>query len=175
MNICRAVARSSSLGPGRPARERVHGAAIERRGRRDVFRPLEAALDLERHDAETRELGHQRARFEILGREQIRAIAEIAQDAVDHELVGQPASLRARAAVRAAAANRLARQALSRVGDAKSAVHEHLELDIGRAANGGDVVERQLAREDDAIGSSVAREEHASGVGAGHLRRSVNR
>ena len=93
---------------------------------------------------------------------------------VDHELVGQPARLRASAAVGAASADGLAREALPRVRDAERAVDEDLELDVRRAGDGRDVLERQLAREDDAIGPAIAREKHARGVGARHLRRRVD-
>ncbi len=53
-------------------------------------------------------------------------------------------------------------------------MHEDLELDVGRADNRSNVLERQLARKDDAVGPAIARQNHARGVGARHLRRRVN-
>ena len=153
----------------------LRGPSVERRRRAHVLRPLQAPLDLQRVDPEPSELGHQRAGLEVLGREQIRAVAEIAPHPVDDHLVGQPAGLRARAAVGAAPADRLAGQALPRVRHAERPVHEDLHLHVGLGADGGDVSQRQLTREDHAADAQLARELDRRCVGARHLRRRVHR
>jgi hypothetical protein len=76
--------------------------------------------------------------------------------AVDDELVRHAAALRALAAVRRAAAPRLARQALAAPRHAQRAVHEDLELEVGAAPELADLVDRELARHDDAADSRAA-------------------
>ena len=140
----------------RPARRRAQrasdGAAVERGRRRDVLGALEAALDLERATRRARtSRGTSAVASRSSGESRYARSPRSRTHAVDDELVRQPARLGARAAVRAAAADRLARQALARVRDAERAVDEHLELDVGvLGADRRDVVERQLAREDHA-------------------------
>ena len=126
-------------------------------------------------DAELRQLRHERARLEVLGRQEVRAVAEVAQHAVDHELVRQAARLRARAAVGAAAADGLAGQALARVRDAERAVDEDLELRRRSRArmaamSSSDSSRARMTR----VAPSDARELDAGGVGARHLRRGVD-
>jgi hypothetical protein len=110
------------------------------------------------------------------GREQEGAVAGVARLAVDDEGVREPAGLRACAAVGAAAADGLAGEALARVRDAERAVHEYLER-VCRWPRGWlrDVVEGELAREDDARGAEGGGELHRARVGAGHLRGGVHR
>ena len=65
---------------------------------------------------------------EVLGGKQITLVAEIAGLAIDDEFVGHAAGLGTLAAVRAALTERLAREALPRVGDAEGAMYESLEF-----------------------------------------------
>ena len=96
------------LGRGLTDGER-HGAAVLRDRRGDVARALEPALDLQRRDADLGECGYRIEADEILGREEILDLAEIADVTIDDERVGQAAGLRALPAIRRATAPRLAR------------------------------------------------------------------
>jgi len=160
--------------PAVPRHRSVHRTPIEARGSRDVLGPLQAPLNLDRCHAELDELRHESARLEILGRQQVGAIPQLLQHAVDHQLVRQPARLRARPPVRAPPSDGLARQALPRVRDAQGAVHEHLELRLRLRSDRRDVVERQLARQDHARRAERPRELHRPRVGTRHLRRRVD-
>ena len=104
----------------------VDAAAIQARRRGDVVRALEAALDLERAHAELDQTRYGGARFQILRREQVGALAELPQHVVDHELVRKAAGLGTSATVGAAAADGLTGQTLPRVRHAQRAVDEHL-------------------------------------------------
>ena len=131
---------------------RVDGLAVGLRRRGDVRAALEPALDLERDHARRRSAASIRSyaarscglsRYARSPRSRARAVH-------DH-LVGQPAGLGALAAVGAAAAERLARQALAAVRDAQRPVDEHLHRHVGRGGHLADVVERQLAGQDDPL------------------------
>ncbi|OGQ11151.1 MAG: hypothetical protein A2138_26285 [Deltaproteobacteria bacterium RBG_16_71_12] len=54
-------------------------------------------------------------------------------------------------------------------------MHEHLELDVGGGADGRQLGERQLARHHDARGTEARGQRDRRRVGAGHLRRGVQR
>jgi len=77
------------------------GAILGDRGG-DVVRALEPAFDLERRDAEVGEAGDGVEPDEILGRQEVGEVAEIALVAIDDQVVRQPAGLRTLAAVRRA-------------------------------------------------------------------------
>ena len=69
-----------------------------------------------------------------------------------NELVGQPTGLRAHAAVsRAPSGGEAGKEANARVAKADGAVGEHLELDVHRVVDRGDLVNRKLAGERDAV------------------------
>ena len=74
------------------------------------------------------------------------AIAEVAERAVDDELIRQPARLRARAAVGAAAAPSLGRIALPGISDAESAVNEDFKITAGLFKDFADFRELRLTR-----------------------------
>ena len=111
------------------------------------------------------QIGNEGARLEVLRGEQVGAVAEIAQDAVDDELVGEAASLGAGAAVGAPAADAsLVRHCPEYA--TQSAPCTKTSARRGLPADGRDVVERELAREDDAVAPS----ERASSHGAASVQ-----
>ncbi len=132
LNVC---ARSSSSRRGsanaRAAELRVDRLAVGLRGRGDVRPALQPPFDLERDHARVDERVDQVERRQVLRTEQVRAVAEFALLAVHDHLVGQAARLGALPAVRAAAAERLAREALPAVRDTQSPVNEHLHRRVG--------------------------------------------
>ena len=113
---------------------RIEGPAVVPRDVGDVLGRLEPAFDLEAAHAGVDELRHERVRGQILRAQQIFDIAQIDVFAVADQVVGQPAGLGTLAAVRAAAAERFAGQALAGIGHAQRAVDEHFELDRRLAA-----------------------------------------
>ena len=100
-----------------------------------VLRRLEAALDLQAGDAQLDQSRNQVVSRKVLGAQKILSLPEIHGLAVADDLVGHPAGLGALAAVRRAAAQRLAGQALARIGHAECAVHEDLDRQSGLTAN----------------------------------------
>ncbi len=123
----------------------VHGLAVGVRGQRDVVGVLVAAFDLQRGHADSTISGIWRSDEQIAGREQIAGVAQRFDAAIHDQFVGQPASLRALAAIGAAAAPGLRGEALPGVGDAQRAVNEDLQLAIGLRGDRADLVERQFA------------------------------
>src|SRR3954468_18611733 len=111
------------------------------------MRALQSAFDLKARDTQAREVADEVIRRQILRAEQVRLISEIARTSVHDQLVGQTTSLRALAAVGAAAAEGFAGQALPAVGDAQRAVNEDFQLHQGALPNLRDVFDRELARE----------------------------
>ncbi|OQB92401.1 MAG: hypothetical protein BWX86_01839 [Verrucomicrobia bacterium ADurb.Bin122] len=156
----------------------VEGLAVHARDAGDVLRGFEAALDLERGDAEAHELGQQVDAGEVLRAEQVFAVAERDELPIAEELVRQAAGLGALAAVGGAAAERLAREALAGVGHAEGAVHEDLQRErrggLGRL-DGGEVGEGVFAGEHDELRAELAGKLHAGGAGDRHLRGGVDR
>ena len=152
----------------------IHGLAIGGGGQRDIIGVLVAALDLERGDADLHDLGHLVQRVEVARREQVARVAQRLQAVVHDQLVGQAAGLRALAAVGAAPAPRLRREALAGVGDAERAVHEHLQLASRSGCGWRDVVERQLAGQHHAAHAELLRQVDALGAGDAHLRAAVD-
>lgn len=158
----------------RPLLHPVEEIAVRLGDGRHVLRLLLPALDLETHDAGVGDLGEMVVRAEVLRRNQIAAIElgvvlDVGEDVV------LAARLRARAPIRAPLRDHAGHVALSGVGDAERAVHERLE---SKRRNGGanraDVVERVLARKDDAIDAELPHHFGSALVVHGHLRRPVN-
>ena len=106
--------------------------------------------------------------------EEVLDVAHVTDVAVDDEAVGKAARLRALASVGGPAAPRLAGKTLAGVGDAERAVDERLHLRLGAVADGGDLAHAQLATDDDALASELAREFGALGGGDGHLGGTVD-
>ena len=79
------------------------------------------------------------------------------------------------AAVRAAAAERFAREALARIGDAQRPVDEHFELDRRLAADRANFWDRELAGQHHALDAELLGRANAFAAGERHLRRSVDR
>jgi hypothetical protein len=94
---------------------------------RDVFGALEPALDFQGGDSDAHEVGQHLKSREILRAQQIAAVAEVDGAAVGDEFVGHAAGLGAFATVGGAAAERLAGEALTGVGDTERAVDEDFE------------------------------------------------
>ena len=124
----------------------VEQAAVNLRHAEDVFRRLHAPLDLERFRPGGKQLGNAACHRQVFQTERIIPA-----------FVGQPAGLRAHAAVAAAPAHHAAEQALPAVADAERAVDEGLDLDRRRFAERGEIFARQLARGDHAC-KAVCRE-----------------
>ncbi len=150
------------------------GTAVLRDRGRDVGRALEAALDLETRDTGLGERGHDVEPDEILRRQQVLDLAEVAHGAVEDERVGQAARLRALAAVRRAPTPRLRRQALATPRDTQRAVHEDLELDRSARPVAADLVDGELARHDDARQPELAEQADRERARRGHLGRRVD-
>jgi hypothetical protein len=147
--------------------------AIVRDGRRDIGRTLEPPLDLQRRDADVGERLDRVAAREILRRQEIFDVAEITLALVHDELVGQATRLRTLPAVRAAAAPRFGRQALPRPCDAQRAVNEHLEGNRRALGVRADLVDRELAWDDDAREPELGEQRRGERRGRRHLRRTV--
>ena len=152
----------------------VHRLAIGSGSERHVIGVLVAALDLERGDADFADLRDVAERVEIAGREQVARVAEGLDFAVHDHLVGQPAGLRALAAVGAAPAPGLARETLPGVGHAQRAVDEDFEFAIGSLADGAYFGEREFARQRHPVDAETLRQSHAFGRGHAHLRAAVD-
>ena len=93
----------------------------------DVLRGFQSSLDLEADDTafdQLRDVVHGR---QILRGEEVATVAEIAQGAVDHKLVGHAAGLGALAAVGTPLTERLAGETLAGVGDAERPVDKDLQ------------------------------------------------
>ncbi len=119
----------------------------------DVLGALHAALDLETGDAGFEQVGKQVVGRQIARGQEILELLVAARGvaaAVDDQIVGQPAALRALAAVGAAMLQSLAGQALAAPAHAKGAVDEALQLQIGVLCELVDLVDGQLAGQDDA-------------------------
>jgi hypothetical protein len=111
----------------------VEGRAVDAGDVGDVLGALEPAFNLERGDAGPDEVGQHVETGKVLRAEQVAAVAEVHGPAVGDKLVGHAARLGAFAAVGGAAAEGLAGEALSGIGDAERAMHEDLEWHGGRA------------------------------------------
>lgn len=105
----------------------VDGFAINAGDGGDVFGRFEATLDFERGNARLDELGDEIDGGEILRREQVAFFAQIAELAIDDELVGHSARLSAFATVGGALPERFGGEALPRIRDAERAVNEDFE------------------------------------------------
>ncbi len=144
----------------------------------DVFGPLHPALDLEAGDAGGEQLGQEVVCGQIARREEILELLVAAGRlgrAVDDQIVGHAAALRALAAVRAAVLERLAGQALSAPAHAERAVHEALELEIRLRGHRADLLDGELAREDHARDTQRTRHRGRLGRRDGHLGGRVQR
>ena len=181
---------------GAPLDGRVQGTAVLVDDVGDVLGPLHAAFDLEAAHAGVDQLGKQIVGGEIARAEQIvelgvgcsarsrsarrgrspllRPPRELLA-AVEDQPVRHPAALRALAAVRAPMLQRFARQALPRPAHAQGSVDEALELEIGALREEPDLLDGQLARQDDAGDPELLRDTGSLGAGDGHLRRGVER
>ena len=139
-----------------------------------ILGPFEPPLNLEAGDAGGDEFGHLLHRHQVLRREQILGIAEIVLLAVEDEVVGQAAGLRALAAVGAAAAPGLARETLAAVGDAEGAMHKDLDL---HGRGGGDLFDLgdgEFACEHHPLHAQAGGPGAALRGGDGHLRGAVD-
>ena len=108
----------------------VDGFAIGLGDGGDVFWGFESAFDFEAADAEGDELGDFIDGGEVLWREQVTFVAEVAEFAIDDHLIGHTAGLGALAAVGAAATERFGGEALAGVGDTESTVDEDFEREF---------------------------------------------
>ena len=157
----------------------VEGRAVDARDAGDVLGGLQAAFDLEGGHAGAHEVGQHIEAREVLGTEQITAVAQWDLFAVGDEVVGQPAGLGALAAVGGTAAERFAGEALAGVGDAKCAMDEHLERQrhLGGGLGGIDLCnirEGVFPGQHHELGAEIAGERHAGGACDGHLRGAVD-
>jgi len=100
---------------------------------------------------------------------------EIDVTAVADQFIGEPAGLGALAAIGAAAAERLAGQALSRIGNAQRAMDKHLQLERRLPTDGGDLRDGEFAGEHHPLHSQGFGEADRLGAGEGHLGGRVER
>src|SRR5262245_24800609 len=106
-------------------RDGVDGVAIRFRRGRHVVRALESALDLETNDSCFDQIGDEFVSREVLWAQEVCTIAKIADLTVGDKLIRQPARLCTLATIGATTAEGFAREALSRVSNAKRAVNEY--------------------------------------------------
>ena len=140
----------------------------------DVLGRLEPALDLQARHAQLDQLRDQVVRGKVLRAEEILSLVQVHELAVADDLVGHPAGLGTLAAVRRAAAQGLAGQALAGVGHAERAVDEDLDGHVRLLADLADLVQRQLAGEDDPRAAQLLRQPEPLGAGDRHLGRGVD-
>ena len=153
----------------------IDGRAVGLGGGGNVLGALEPALDLEAANAGAGQLGDHVVGGKVLRAEEIGFIAEVADRAVDDEVVRQSAGLGALAAVGAAPAERFAGEALAAVGHAEGAMDEDFDRQIGGRADLKDVADRQFAGKNDALHAKSADKFDAQGLGEGHLCRAMDR
>ena len=145
-----------------------------------VVRAFEPALDLERRDPaaglshDRRERADHVGADQVLGRQQVLDLAEVARLAIHDQAVGQAARLRALTAVRRPAPPRLGGQALATPRHAQRAVDEHLERDRGPGRVGADLVDRQLARDHHPGQAEVRQQPDGERARRGHLGGGVD-
>src|SRR5262245_12423005 len=111
----------------------------------DIFSSLQTPFDLERRHTQVDQARDQVISGQVLRAEQVLNVFEINKLSVADDLIWYAAGLRTFATIRRPAAKRLARQALTRISDAKRAVHEHLDREIDRLADSMDFGKCQLA------------------------------
>ena len=170
---------------------RIDGGTVRAGDTRGVIRRFVAALDLERGDTRPDKLRNVLDHAHILGVVQIGAASvlldreELARALLLHERIVPAARLGARAVVGIAAGHVLRDKAAAGVRNAHRAVYERLDLKLlrGLCADLGDLLERKLAREHDALRALLRPEVRRlvvedAGLGGdvnGHARRVLSR
>ena len=105
----------------------IEGLAINPRNAGNVFRRLQATLDLQRGHSDANEVGQNLEAGEVLRAEQITFVAEGNLEAVRDQVVRQTAGLGTFAAVGGASAEGLTRETLAGIRDTEGAMHKHLK------------------------------------------------
>jgi hypothetical protein len=139
----------------------------------DILGRLESSFDFEAGDAGSYEVGYEGVRGQVLRAQQIFYVAEIDVFAVADQVIWQAAGLGALAAVRAAATERFAREALAGIGYAQRAVDKRFEFDCGLTADRLDFGDREFAGEDHALDAEFRCGTDAFAASECHLRRGV--
>ena len=152
----------------------VESPAVGVCDRRHVFRALEAAFHLQRVHADFFELFKPREGAQVARAEQVlrRCIAVFL--AVNEDAVGEPATLGALPAVRAAAAEVFAGEALPRIAHAERPVNEHFEFERSRALDGRNLLYRKFAGEHRAVEPDGFYQVHGLSACKRHLRARMN-
>ena len=150
------VARSERDRPAGPGR--VDRLAVVARDVGDVLGRLEPPFDLQAGDAQLDQLGDQVVGRQILGAQEILDVVEVDEPAVADDLIRHAARLGALAPIRRPAAERLAGQALSRIGHAERTVDEDFQGKVDRPADAADLGQRELAGQDDSRATQLAGE-----------------
>ena len=119
-------------------------------------------------------LGDQVVGGQVLGAQKVLDVVKIHEPAVADDLIRHAARLGAFAPIRRPASQRLAGQALPRIGHAKRTVDEHLQGKVDRPADAADFRQRQLASEDDSRAAELAGELNPFLAGDRHLGRRVD-
>ena len=150
-----------------------HALAVQRRAvclrhHRDILRPLHAAFDLEGRHAHPLEIAQIFNKTVVLQAQRIPVLVETAI------AVRQAARLRTLSPVARTAADHPRQIALPGIAHAERAMHEYFDLDRASAADGRDLLARQLPREHHAAASQLRRRDHALERMNGHLRRGVD-
>jgi len=135
----------------------VHELAVVRGGVLDIGHVLEPALDLEGADAGLDQHPQVGALVVVLHRQQVLVVGDDAAGLV-FQRVGQAAGLGAFAAVGAAPGVGVADVALAAVGHAQCAVDEEFQGGVGTGGDPADLLQAQLARQDDLREADVAQE-----------------
>ena len=154
---------------------RFERLAIGRRRHRDILRALQPPFDLQAADPGRQQLGHQVPRRQVLRTQQVRLLPQVAQLAINNQLIRLPARLGTLPAVRAPPPQRLAGQALAAVGDTQGPMDEDLDFGAGLLGNPSDLGNRKFPRQDDPFDPQFPHEFHPAGVGQRHLGGTMNR
>src|ERR1700748_1343582 len=105
----------------------INRSTINSGDRRHIFRRLQASFNLETGHPQSDQFRDLFDPGKILRREQKSLFTKILRPAIHEQLIGQTTCLSALATVRAALAERLAGQTLSRICDTERAVDKNLD------------------------------------------------
>ena len=111
---------------------------------------------------------------QVLRAQEILDVVKIHEPAVADDLIRHAARLGALAPIGRTASQRLAGQALTRIGHAEGTVDENFQGKVDRPADAADLGQRQLARQDDSRATELAGQRNPFLARDRHLGRRVD-
>ena len=173
-----AVGRAGGLGWGAGGRQGIEPLAVGLGHRRHVAGVLEAPFDFEAGDARVGEVREQLPGGQVLGRQQVALLAEVALHPIDDQLIGKPAGLGALAPVGTALAEGLTGEALARIGHTQGPMHEHLQGHgtaplVELLPQAAEVLEGQFPGQHHPLAAQFGRLGHPGRTGDRHLGGAV--